>query len=302
MRKNRNIFSCLVLAMFSMMLMPSCNNFKGNQEIPAYLHVDTFLFTTNYAVEGAASHKITDVSVYVDDDFQGYYEMPATIPILKTGEHRLTLMPGIKLNGNSSTRTINPFYVPYTIEDYVFEEKVIDTVTPSTHYYPVDESDIVFKWQEDFERQISLETAAYSDTTIVRTDRDAPEIWRDEYGNSHYSGYVWIGDTLNSFCIMTEPLYGLPDQGNSIFLELDYKCTEIFEVGLFVKIRQEETIDLIYVNPTDKWNKIYVNLGPNITDASSDNPEYFRVFISGSVDEGSEAEYYFDNIKVVYRD
>lgn len=302
MRKIRNIFSCLVLAMFSMMLMPSCNNFKGNQEIPAYLHVDTFLFTTNYAVEGAASHKITDVSVYVDDDFQGYYEMPATIPILKTGEHRLTLMPGIKLNGNSSTRTINPFYVPYTIEDYVFEEKVIDTVTPSTHYYPVDESDIVFKWQEDFERQISLETAAYSDTTIVRTDRDAPEIWRDEYGNSHYSGYVWIGDTLNSFCIMTEPLYGLPDQGNSIFLELDYKCTEIFEVGLFVKIRQEETIDLIYVNPTDKWNKIYVNLGPNITDASSDNPEYFRVFISGSVDEGSEAEYYFDNIKVVYRD
>ena len=303
MRKIKTLLLTLITVMSSMILLTSCPGFRGNQEIPAYLHVDTFLFTTNYPVEGAASHKITDVSVYIDGNYQGYYELPATIPVLERGQHELTLMAGIKLNGNSSTRTVNPFYVPYTIENYEFKEGIVDTVTPSTHYYPLDESDIHFDmFMEDFERQISFVTAAYSDTTITRTERDAPEIWRDEYGNSHYSGYVWIGDTLNNFCIMTKPLYGLPDQGNSIFLELDYKCTDLFKVGLFVKIGQEETIDLIYVNPTEKWNKIYVNLGPNITDAAIDNPEYFRVFISGTVDEGSEAEYYFDNIKVVYRD
>lgn len=302
MKKIQNFFLCVMVVMFSTIFISSCNNFKGNQEIPAYLHVDTFLFTTNYAVEGAASHKITDAAVYIDDDYQGYYELPATIPILERGKHKLTLYPGIKLNGNSSTRTINPFYVPYVIENYVFEEKVIDTVTPSTYYYPMNESDIHFKWMEDFERQVSFETQPYSDTTITRTNRDAPENWADAYGNSHYSGYIWIGDTLNNFCIMTEPLRGLPNQGNSIFLELDYKCTELFKVGLFAKISSEEIIDLVYVNPTEKWNKIYVNLGPSITDASVDNPEYFRVFISGTVDESSEAEYYFDNVKVVYRD
>lgn len=291
-----------MIVMFMTAFLPSCNKFKGSQEIPAYLHVDTFLFSTNYAIEGAASHKITDVSVYVDDGFQGYYELPATIPIIERGRHELTLMAGIKLNGNSTTRTINPFYVPYVIDNYVFEEKMIDTVTPTTSYYPIDESDINFVFMEDFERPILLETAAYSDTTITRTDRDAPECWKDKEGNSHYSGYMWIGDTLNSFCIMTPPLEDLPDQGNSIFLELDYKCTDIFKVGLFAKISKEEAIDLIYVNPSESWNKIYVNLGPNITNAASDNPEYFRVFISGSVDEGSNAEYYFDNIKVVYRD
>ena len=300
MKKIKNLFFATLIVLFSTVFFTSCHPFKGNQEIPAYLHVDKFLFTTNYSVEGAASHKITDVVVYVDDDYQGYYELPATVPILERGKHKLTLYPGIKLNGNSSTRTMNPFYMPYIIEDYVFEEKVVDTVTPSTKYYPIDESNIHFAWMEDFERQISLETMAYSDTTITRTDRDDPEIWQDAYGNSHYSGYVWIKDTLN-FYITTPKLYDLPDQGNSIFLELDYKCTELFTVGMLAKIAGEEMIELVHVNPSEKWNKIYINLGPNITDASSNNPEYFRVYITGSTTEGTEAEYYFDNIKVVYR-
>ena len=301
MKKIQNIFISAIIVLFSTIFITSCHPFKGNQEIPAYLHVDTFLFTTNYPIEGAASHKITDVAVYVDDDYQGYYELPATIPILERGTHKLTLMAGIKLNGNSSTRTTNPFYVPYIIEDYVFTEKVVDTVTPSTHYYPTDNSDIHFEYMEDFERQISLETLPYSDTTIIRTDRDDPEVWTDKEGNSHYSGYVWIEDTL-SFYITSPKLSDLPNQGNSIFLELDYKCTEVFTVGLFAKIASEEMMELIHVNPSEKWNKIYINLGPNITDASSSNPEYFRVFISGSTEKNTEAEYYFDNIKVVYRD
>lgn len=301
MKKIQNIFISVIIVLFSTIFITSCHPFKGNQEIPAYLHVDTFLLTTNYGIEGAASHKITDVAVYIDDDYQGYYEMPATIPILERGKHKLTLMAGIKLNGNSSTRTVNPFYVPYIIEDYEFTEKVVDTVTPSTHYYPIDNSDIHFDWMEDFERQISFETPAYSDTTITRTDRDTPEVWKDKEGNSHYSGYVWIEDTL-TFMITSPKIYGLPDQGNSIFLELDYKCTDLFKVGLMAKIASEEMIDLVYVNPSEKWNKIYINLGPNITDASSSNPEYFRVFISGATEKNTVAEYYFDNIKVVYRD
>ncbi|MBR0322960.1 MAG: hypothetical protein IIX06_00530 [Bacteroidales bacterium] len=297
----KNLFLSTLTIVFSAILMTSCHPFEGNQEIPAYLHVDKFLLTTNYYAEGAASHKITDVAVYIDDSYQGYYELPATIPILERGKHKLTLYPGIKLNGNSSTRTINPFYVPYTIEDYVFEEKVIDTVTPSTQYLPIDESDINFVWMEDFERQVNFETVAYSDTTITRTDRDAPDVWKDREGNSHYSGYVWIEDTL-TFCITTPKLYDLPNQGNSIFLELDYKCTEMFSVGLFAKIASEEKIELVHVNPSAEWNKIYINLGPNITNTSSSNPEYFRVYISGATEKNTEAKYFFDNIKIVYRD
>lgn len=300
MQKLRYLISCCFALLFSSIVLSSCNNFKGSQEIPAYIHIDTFLFTTNYGLEGAASHKITDAWLYIDDDIQGCYELPATIPVLERGNHRVTIIPGIKLNGISKTRTINPFYTPYIIENYKLEEKVIDTILPSTTYYPIDESSIVFKFKEDFEQQVSLEETADSDTTITRTERDAPENWNDLENNSHHSGYVWLGDSTNYFCIASGEFRDLPNQGNSIFLEIDYKCDEVFEVGLFAKISSVESIPLVYVNPSPTWNKIYINLGPNITDTQE--AEYFKFYIAGKIDEGSEAEYYFDNIKLVYRD
>lgn len=300
MKVLRYIFSLFIASMFALMTFSSCNNFEGSQEIPAYIHVDTFLLTTNYEIEGAASHKITDVWLYIDNNLQGCYEMPATIPVLERGKHKITIYPGIKLNGISSTRTINPFYKPYIIEELELEEKVIDTIHPSTTYYSKDESTLEFAFKDDFERQIFVEDSNGSDTAIIRTDRDAPERWDDEFNNSHYSGYVWLGDTINNFCFTSTELRDLPNQGNSIFLEIDYKCTEVFEVGLYAKISQMEIIPLVYVNPSPTWNKIYINIGPTITDTK--DAEYFKFYIAGMIDKNSEAEYYFDNLKLVYRD
>ncbi|MBR5602816.1 MAG: hypothetical protein IKW51_01195 [Bacteroidales bacterium] len=300
MRITRYLFSLLMAAMFASVAFSSCNKFEGSQEIPAYIHVDTFLLTTNYIYEGAASHNITDVWLYIDDNLQGCYEMPATIPVLERGKHKITIYPGIKLNGNSSTRTINPFYQPYIIEEFELKEKVVDTICPATTYHPIDESSINFKFMEDYESQIQLEDEQNSQTSIIRTDRDDPERWDDQYNNSHYSGYVHLSDTITYFCVASDEYRDLPNQGNSIFLEIDYKCTDLFEVGLFAKISNVENLPLVYVNPSPKWNKIYINLGPNITD--NQDAEYFKFYIAGRIDENSEAEYYFDNIKLVYRD
>ena len=300
MRITRYLFSLLMAAMFASVAFSSCNKFEGSQEIPAYIHVDTFLLTTNYIYEGAASHNITDVWLYIDDNLQGCYEMPATIPVLERGKHKITIYPGIKLNGNSSTRTINPFYQPYIIEEFELKEKVVDTICPATTYYSIDESSINFKFMEDYESQIQLEDEQNSQTSIIRTDRDDPERWDDQYNNSHYSGYVHLSDTITYFCVASDEYRDLPNQGNSIFLEIDYKCTDLFEVGLFAKISNVENLPLVYVNPSPKWNKIYINLGPNITD--NQDAEYFKFYIAGRIDENSEAEYYFDNIKLVYRD
>lgn len=301
MKVLRYIFFIFVASLFATSTFSSCNNFEGSQEIPAYIHIDTFLLTTNYEFEGAASHKITDAWIYIDGNVQGCYELPATIPVLERGKHELRVYPGIKLNGISSTRTINPFYKPYIIEEYEFEEKVIDTVHPSTTYYSKDESTIEFAFTDDFERQIFVEDSDSSDTAIIRTERDDPERWDDEFNNSHYSGYVWLGDTINNFCFTSTELYDLPNQGNSIFLEIDYKCSEVFEVGLFAMIDRIESIPLIYVNPSPTWNKIYVNIGPSISDTQ--DAKYFKFYIAGGIEEGDpEAEYYFDNLKLVYRD
>ena len=300
MKRTRSFLALFIALYVIMTTSMSCNKFKGDQEIPAYIHVDTFLLTTDYAFEGAASHKITDVWLYIDGNVLGCYELPATIPVLERGEHDLILIPGIKLNGNSSTRTINPFYKPYEIESFNLEEGVIDTILPTTRYYTKDESTIEFSI-EDFERQISLKESDNSDTTIILTERDDPNVWKDLEGNSHYSGYVWLGDTIDFFCIMSDEQFkNLPNQGDNVFLEIDYKCTNAFKVGLLARVGGVEQIDLVYVNPSAKWNKIYINLGPNITDYQ--DALYFDYFISGTLDGAQEAEYYFDNIKLVYRD
>ncbi len=296
----------LIAMIIAIVPFSSCNKFEGSQEIPAYIHVDTFLLTTNYAIEGSASHKITDVKLYIDDYFQGYYELPATIPVLERGNHKVTLYAGIKLNGISQTRTEYPFYKPYIIEEFELEEKRVDTINPSVTYFSTDEgSDIEFAFIEDFERQVLLEDDSESDTTIVRTERDDANNWNDAFNNSHYSGYIWLGktaegDTIDYFCITSPEYSDLPNQGNSIILELDYKCTESFQVGLRAKISGVETFPLYNVNPSPTWNKIYLNLGPRITDTPE--ASWFEFYIASSIDPDSEAEFYFDNIKLIYRD
>lgn len=304
--KISNLLPLLVAVLMATFSFSSCNRFEGSQEIPAYIHVDAFSLTTNYAFEGSASHNITDVWLYIDGNLQGCYELPATIPVLERGEHDLILYPGIKLNGISQTRVIYPFYKPYYVEDFELEEKRIDTIHPSVTYYSPDDSTIEFEFIEDFERQVTFENTAESDTTIIRTERDAPENWNDEFNNSHYSGYVWLGitdsnDTIDYFCITSDEYSDLPNQGNSILLEMDYKSDEVFQVGLMARISGEEIFPLYNVNPSpDKWNKIYLNLGPRITDTPE--ASWFKFYISGSTDPDKEAEFYFDNIKLIYRD
>lgn len=295
----------ILLVICCILILGSCNKFKGNQEIPAYLHVDGFSLRTNYADEGAATHKITDVWLYVDDSYQGCYELPATIPVLEHGKHKVTLYPGIKMNGIASTRIIYPFYKPYIIDSYDFGDLdklvgLVDTISPSTRYYTSDESTIKF-WFEDFEQpSIKFEKTHASDTAMIKTERNDENAWLSD--DSQYSGHIWIGDTLNYVCVSTPELPAFPGQGNYVLVEMDYKCETEFLVGLYASITGSiNDIELVYVNPSEDWNKIYINLGPSISD-NANNALYFKLYIRASVEEGQEANLYFDNIKIVYRD
>ena len=79
-------------------------------------------------------------------------------------------------------------------------------------------SEVVYQLVGNFENM-----AAGTHELVV----DGPENWNDLENNSHYSGYVWLGDSTNYFCIASEEFRDLPNQGNSIFLEIDYKCDEV---------------------------------------------------------------------------
>ena len=302
----------------------SCTKFKGNQEIPAYMCIKSWDFATDYTREGAATEAITDAWIYVDGNVHGCYEIrpkvsvkenpvthqfdtiideSVTFPILSKGKHDVILYPGVKLNGIASTRIQYPFYKPFKINDYEFVPGKIDTIVPSTEYYDVDEGFMHFKLMEDFESpQLKFIKTNNSDTTIVKASRlTDPNAWTGDLAHSVYSGHVWLGDSTKYFCIATDPIYGLPNQGDYILLEIDYKCDVEFEIGLFAKTKNGiETFELIYLRPTSEWKKTYVNIGPTVT--NNQTASYFKLFLAGSILDGETADFYFDNIKLIYRD
>ena len=274
----------------------SCNKFEGDQTVPAYISIDTINLNTDYFSQGSNSHNITDAWVYVNDQLIGAFELPATIPILARGKQKLEIRPGIKLNGIGGTRVPYPFYQPYTVQDFNFIEDSIRKINPVTSYY----NTVGYAWLEDFEgTSISLSKTAQSDTSIYKTTPiNNPEAFLSEF--SSYSGIVNLTPDKNSFKIASFNAFILPGNGSPVMLEVDYKCDRSFGVGMFASISGTVVdIPLIVVNKSDTWNKIYINLGPNISAYTSASD--FKVYFESSVFDDNEASYYFDNIKLIYR-
>ncbi len=286
------LFAILVISIG----ITACQKFEGDQEIPAYIRIERFQLTTDYSLEGSNTHNISEVWVYVDDQLIGAFEMPATVPVLAKGNHKLELRPGIKLNGIAATRAYYPFYKPYQIADFFFVEDSVQTIEPTTSYH----NTITFAWIEDFEyASISLEKTGKSDTTVIKTSPiDSPEALLSDY--SSYSGVVYLDEEASFFQIASSEAFSLPGKGTPVFLELDYKCDQRMGIGLFAHIGPTIIdLPLVGVNPNTQWNKIYINLSPIVTDYS--DAEKFKIYFEADRSEETTARFYLDNIKLIHR-
>ena len=95
--------------------------------------------------------------------------------------------------------------------------------------------------------------------------------------------------------VQTTP-YFLPTGGEPIYLELDYKCNQSFVVGVIGGGSDER--EALTINPSDDWNKIYIQL----TNVVSRQPTYatqgYQVFIRATKEVNSP-KIYLDNIKLI---
>ena len=297
------------------LLMFSCKKFSGSQEIPAYLKIEPWTLTTNYEIEGASTHAITDAWLYVNGNYQGCYEMKnhddgvyAMVPVLEKGEKKFQIYPGIKMNGIASTRVQYPFYRPYVCSKNLVEG-VVETISPSTRYYSIDSTSIYFKKEawEDFEDVNNIHLYRI-DTTYAQLNqishRTNPNAWLDPLDTiNHYrSGHVHLGDSIRRMGLASAELHNLPTVGNYVLLEMDYKCSAEILIGLYIMSPQNGLMDkeLYYLKATDTWKKTYLNFSPTITENNS--ATYFKFYLKGTVAEGQTADFYFDNIKLIYVD
>ncbi|HPE34873.1 MAG TPA: hypothetical protein PLI65_08760 [Bacteroidales bacterium] len=278
--------------LLSILVLGACQEENLQPGIPALVRVDQFNLNTSFNTQGTSSHKITDVWVFADDQTIGVFELPIVVPVLKSGIGKLRLEAGIKLNGIKTTRVNNPFFEPVIIESFLYKPDSVVIVNPVTTY----RSSTVFVWMEDFE-----DAAISIDTTRLLSKASIEKTTADEAFEGNYSGIVELTAEKNTFEAASFESFVLPVNGDPVFLEMNYKNDYIFSVGIFSQtssqIIKEE---IIYLQPQEEWNKIYINLTETLM--SSQNAETFKIFIRTALpDDLDHATIYLDNIKLMYR-
>ena len=102
----------------------SCEKEEINTEgIPSYIQINEIVLE-----DESVTSNITDAWVYIDEQLQGVYELPANFPVLAEGKHKLRIKAGIKDNGIASTRVIYPLYSSFIIDRYflkIFYDEII---------------------------------------------------------------------------------------------------------------------------------------------------------------------------------
>jgi len=272
---------------FFLCLSPSC---KKDSLIPAYIHIDHIDLSTVYENDGTDSHKITDAWVYIDGDLQGIYELPATFPVLATGEHSIMIRPGIKINGIAMSRAYYPFFKPFESTIQLTAEKV-DTINPMVNYY-----EGKMRWKEDFETAgISLVPFGGSDTNFIQT-QNVSYVFE---GLS--SGIAHLDATYDHVLSVSNDIFEIPQDQSPVFLELNYKTNVPLAIGLFAVLSTglNERLETMIINPNTKWNKIYVNLtySVNVSATATGFKVFFEAYKPDSI---SSADILLDNIKLLY--
>lgn len=270
-----------------MIVIVSCQK-DETDTIPAYIQIDSITLNEESDPTSPLTNDngITDAWVYVNDQLQGVYELPAKFPVLEEEVQTLRIKAGIKANGIASSRIPYPFYTSY-FKDVNFTPNESRTISPTTNY--LENAEFEF---EDFEG--NSEKLAITPISNVNYEK------LTENSNS-FAFASLSSDTLFTFEIATDELTNLPQAGAPVFLELDYKSNTKFLIGVFIKFPHSDALlqkDLLWVNPKEDWNKIYVNLTSTISEGI--NATYFKVFIGMRREGEDQNELYFDNLKVVY--
>lgn len=276
-------------------LFSSCDDAKDSDLVPSYLSIDAFTVEADYE-QGTASQKITDAWIYLDETLIGAFELPARVPILAEGIQNITVRPGIKINGISSTRSIYPYLKPVTLSLRLSKDSVTALGSVSTRY----RENVIFPWLESFEfSTFSLDTTRKSTVSLQVTDNPALVFtYPNESGTS--SGMIKMVADTSIFEAVTRETFDFPPAGLEVFLEMNYKTENPLVVGVFYKSTGIQVQrPLMILNKSDEWNKVYINL--TVPKYDTPNAADFRIFFGAQAEAGnSPSTILLDNLKLVY--
>ena len=279
--------------------MVSCEDPDPDPSVPSYLRIEKIDFGNGQpAIYGSSGSSITDAWIFANEKLVGVFKLPCEVPILSNGQTDIRVGAGIKVNGISATRAINPFYTYYTETVTLYEDSVV-TIEPVVDYA----TGTVVPWSEGFEDSSpSIDTIATSDVKLERLELESP--------NNTYGGFIsrakLTADNPGLKAITTDN-YPLPQVGTPVYFEFDFSCNQEMVLSIIQEepsgLQQEQI--LIYLNPTSEgselvWKHLYLDLTDQVGFAI--DADQFGIGVTAFHSSANDTGYvYMDNLKLVYR-
>lgn len=284
----------LLYAIAFAFLFTGCDIFDKDEEIPSFLYIEKADLITNDETQGANTHAIIDATVFANSIFVGTFELPATVPILESGNTRIAIGAGIKNNGISTDRIIYPFYEINRRDIALTPDAVTPISADSTVTFNYFSDGITF-YIEDFENNLEsvLEGLPANNVQFNFIDSPPEDVSRGQ------SLKIELNSEANVFYAATTwNMTNLPT-GINMYLEIDYKGNHPVDIGIITRDNPNEKVFAAGLNPTDEWTKIYIELTDEISEQITNN--VFDVFLESRLDEGeSNRTIYIDNIKFLH--
>lgn len=242
------------------------------------------------SLQGTSSHKITDLWYYVNNQFKGAFPSGNILPVTSTGQTEIVVFAGIKNNGISDTRQPYEFYESIKIDTSVAMGSTINKNLVFNY-----KSSTKFHWIEDFEgfgstSGVTIQTAINSDTTFAILNKISnPNADVFEGSKCFYFG---LDDNRRLAHFQSVNTYNLPKGGAPVYLEINFKCSQPFSVGLYSGLN---TFPIGVINTSHAWNKIYIQLSSGATQNTGSTAGLY-IAASKSTDD---AWFYIDNIKIL---
>lgn len=264
-----------------------------DEQIPSYIHMEPWVFTAADG-EGGTTSKITEAWVYVGEELLGAYTLPATFPVLASGELQVRCDPGIYDNGLRVSPELYPFYNRYSTTVTLTPGEVTN-ITPVSSY----DADVAeFRFLETFETGNSMTVDLDNNgNTAVLVTEDPNEV-RD----GARSGVILL-DADNRIAEVAATLGAqLPQNNLPVYIEMDYKSDASFLVGLY-GVNADGTTDRLYhpmeFFPKSTWNKVYINFTTEVQSYQEQYDEYKVLILGALPDSLQSGRMYLDNIKLI---
>lgn len=290
------VFTTVVFLVTVVFLHNSCSKEKLQAKTAFFLkvpEVSVYVPASAGTPTNSGSHKITDLWLYVNGKFQGAYQLGRQMPIVSESPARIDILAGINRNGFNDKKGDYQFYDRLTFElsgnkGETIEKKLVFTYKASTN----------IRFFESFEgfgttSGISMKRSFNSDTTFSILSGNGAAFEGTRCLNIVVDNTRKLAniETINSN-------FALPLNSEYVYLEIDYKCNQAFDVGVY---KNGSYIIAGGVNASSDWNKIYIQLSTAVSSLPI-NPNdqtcglYFRVIKSSDVLQG---EVQLDNVKIV---